>query len=173
MGWPLVYSVILSKGLCLSGRHLWQLRSSRIPSASLPGPSGETAPTHGPHVAAPYALAHALPPGSFLRKQIRVCAHSHCVVKIPLPLPTRPSSSCTQEHPRTRVHTQCTFARTLPLLRPQPPRKLSLKEERDSGGRLPAASASSSSPATHIGSSWGWPEQALVLVSSSTPLFTT
>lgn len=121
MGWPLVYSVILSKGLCLSGRHLWQLQSGRIPSASLPGPSGETAPTHGPHVAAPYALAHALPPGSFLRKQIRVCAHSHCVVKIPLPLPTRPSSSCTHRNtqghmctPSARLHVHSLFSAPSP-----------------------------------------------------------
>lgn len=81
----------------------------------------------------------------------------------------------TQENEGTRVHASCTLTPTLPL-HPQPLRKLHLKEETGSGGRLPTASLPlpfpplpPSSAPLEASNTAAWPEQAgLHPVSSST-----
>lgn len=84
-------------------------------------------------------------PAGFLRKQIRVCAHSCCAnTYIPLLAGPLREQLPTQENSWTHVHALCTLAHALPP-HSQPLRKLHLKESTESGGCLPAASASSPS----------------------------
>lgn len=98
-------------------------------------------------------------PGGFLRKQIRVCAHSHRVVKtppFPPPIWTPGDPLHTQENTRTCVHA---YTRT-PASPPAPQEAVPQRSfgrwwwwwwAADSLLVLP-----SSSPATLISSSWSW-----------------